>query len=152
MEEWRDAPNRRGYQVSNLGRVRSSRRAAPPIQTQYTTPQGYKTVSVDEKPVKVHRLVLEAFIGPSNLITRHLDGNPANNVLSNLAWGTPAENSADMRVHGTNAMTNKTHCPRNHEYTVENTYYFTTRGSTSRHCRKCRAEVSRKLRAQNVTK
>jgi hypothetical protein len=32
---------------------------------------------------------------------RHLDGIPDNNHLSNLAWGTPAENYNDRRHHGT---------------------------------------------------
>lgn len=51
---------------------------------------------------KVHVLVLEAFVGecPQGHEARHLDGNPANNRLSNLAWGTPEENHADKEVHG----------------------------------------------------
>lgn len=32
---------------------------------------------------------------------RHLDGNPANNRLSNLKWGTKVENESDKRRHGT---------------------------------------------------
>jgi hypothetical protein len=51
----------------------------------------------------VHRLVALAFIGqpsPRNH-ARHLDGNPANNTLGNLAWGTPKQNKADSRGHGT---------------------------------------------------
>lgn len=50
----------------------------------------------------VHRLVLEAFVGPcpEGMQCRHLDGNPANNRVPNLAWGTPLENAADKRRHG----------------------------------------------------
>jgi DNA-binding XRE family transcriptional regulator len=33
--------------------------------------------------------------------SRHLDGNPQNNSLSNLAWGTPVQNAEDRRRHGT---------------------------------------------------
>jgi hypothetical protein len=53
----------------------------------------------------VHRLVLEAFVGPcpEGMLTRHLDGDPANNHLDNLRWGTPAENFADSVRHGTAA-------------------------------------------------
>ena len=52
---------------------------------------------------RIHRLVAEAFIAnPSELpCVRHLDGNPANNLASNLAWGSYAENEADKKRHGT---------------------------------------------------
>lgn len=51
----------------------------------------------------VHRLVLETFVGPppmKGMHTRHLDGDPSNNRLENLRWGTPEENSADRVRHG----------------------------------------------------
>lgn len=53
----------------------------------------------------VHCIVLEAFIGPcpEGMECRHLDGNPANNRIGNLKWGTPAENHADSVRHGTAA-------------------------------------------------
>ncbi len=53
---------------------------------------------------KVHRLVLEAFVGrcPEGMQCRHFpDRDPGNNRLENLAWGTPRENMADQVVHGT---------------------------------------------------
>jgi len=52
----------------------------------------------------VHRLVLEAFVGPCppGMECRHFpDRDPSNNQLVNLQWGTPAENYADSVVHGT---------------------------------------------------
>lgn len=47
----------------------------------------------------LHRIVLEAFVGvrPPGYQCRHLDGNPANNALSNLCWGTHKENCEDSR-------------------------------------------------------
>jgi hypothetical protein len=53
----------------------------------------------------VHRLVLEAFVGPcpEGMECRHLDGDPANNRLENLRWGTHRENAADQVRHGTAA-------------------------------------------------
>jgi hypothetical protein len=33
-------------------------------------------------------------------VTRHLNGDPGDNRLANLAYGTPAENAADRRAHG----------------------------------------------------
>lgn len=51
----------------------------------------------------VHRLVLEVYVSPcpDNMECRHLDGNPQNNNLDNLCWGTKAENSKDAVKHGT---------------------------------------------------
>lgn len=54
---------------------------------------------------RVHRLVLEAFVGPAPAGTEgcHNDGNPQNNALSNLRWDTHAENMLDQVRHGTKA-------------------------------------------------
>lgn len=51
----------------------------------------------------VHRLVLESFRGkcPKGLECRHLDGNPSNNRLGNLRWGTRKQNQSDRNKHGT---------------------------------------------------
>ena len=68
-------------------------------------PDGYLVTSVggrDMPIARVHRLVLETFVGPSNgMEVRHIDGNPLNNVVSNLAWGTRKEQIADQKAHGT---------------------------------------------------
>ena len=51
----------------------------------------------------VHVLVLEAFVGPcpKGMECLHGDGNPSNNALSNLRWGTRVENAGDKILHGT---------------------------------------------------
>jgi len=51
----------------------------------------------------IHTLVLEAYIGkrPVGKECRHLDGNPQNNNLDNLCWGTHSENMLDRALHGT---------------------------------------------------
>lgn len=41
---------------------------------------------------QVHRLVAEAFLGPSNLTVNHIDEDPSNNTLENLEYMTSAEN------------------------------------------------------------
>ena len=50
----------------------------------------------------VHKLVLLAFVGecPPGMEVRHLDGNPTNNCLSNLVYGTRSQNSYDTINHG----------------------------------------------------
>ena len=49
----------------------------------------------------IHQLVLEAFVGPKPEGTecRHLDGNPLNNHVDNLEWGTHNQNMQDIRRH-----------------------------------------------------
>lgn len=46
--------------------------------------------------------MLCAFVGPrpEKAEIRHLDGNPSNNTLENLAYGTARENKNDMIRHG----------------------------------------------------
>lgn len=55
------------------------------------------------RPYLVHRLVLEAFVGPcpKGMEACHNDGNPRNNCLENLRWDTPQNNNADKHRHGT---------------------------------------------------
>jgi hypothetical protein len=66
----------------------------------------------------VHRLVLEAFVGPcpEGMECRHLDGNPGNNRLENLAWGTARENWEDALRHGTAALKPGGTAPRGEEH------------------------------------
>lgn len=65
---------------------------------------GYQVVTMRKdgkrKDVKIHRLVLEAFFGPSTKVARHLDGDPQNNAISNLCYGTMKENAEDRDKHG----------------------------------------------------
>lgn len=70
----------------------------------------------------IHHLVLEAFVGPrpQGCECRHLDGNPTNNILTNLVWGTHVENMRDRARHGTHDKARRTHCPRRHPLAVPN--------------------------------
>lgn len=66
-------------------------------------PSGYLKVALGATDQRqVHRLVLEAFVGPCppGMQCRHLDGNPKNNRLENLCWGTSKENHEDAARHG----------------------------------------------------
>lgn len=51
----------------------------------------------------VAQLVLLAHVGPpgpGQTDSRHLDGNPSNNDVTNLAWGTHSENEMDKLAYG----------------------------------------------------
>ena len=52
----------------------------------------------------VHELVLTTFVGPrpsKKHECRHLNGDPRDNQLENLAWGTRKQNAQDRIAHGT---------------------------------------------------
>ena len=71
---------------------------------------GHLRVCIRGRIYLVHRLVLEAFVGPRPVGTEccHNDGNPANNALHNLRWGTRKTNMGDRIRHGT-IMRGETH-------------------------------------------
>lgn len=101
-EKWRDIDGW-PYEVSSHGRVRNKRTGR--ILKNDVMRLGYRRATMCYKAkirrVFVARLVLAAFRGPSNLDSRHLDGDPTNNHLGNLAWGTRRENEQDKKRHGT---------------------------------------------------
>lgn len=55
--------------------------------------------------LSVHRLVLEAFLGPCPELMEgcHNDGDASNNRLENLRWDTKKNNHADKIRHGTSS-------------------------------------------------
>lgn len=57
----------------------------------------------------VHGLVATAFLGPrpAGLQTRHRNGNPEDNRLKNLRYGTPKQNGRDAVLHGRHYQENK---------------------------------------------
>ncbi len=115
--EYRDIPGYTGYQVGDDGSVwsRWERGRGPSVlgnewRRLLPTPtkHGHVCVTIrrgsDKRPRYVHRLVLEAFIGPCppGMEGRHFpDRDPANNNLSNLSWATHTVNMGDCLVHGT---------------------------------------------------
>jgi hypothetical protein len=124
-EVYRIIPGFSAYWVSNLGALLSRRKRGPgeefadvlTVLTPSTTKRGYKLVILvddesERKNMFVHSAVLLAFEGPcpDGMQCRHLDGNPANNNLSNLIWGTGKENAEDRDRHGTtNRMPGEKH-------------------------------------------
>lgn len=148
MTVWRSIPGLQNYDASDDGQVRSwcPYRGLPvPHALTQTLSRGYLLVRVGRaiNPQPVHRLVMLAFVGPrpEGQEVRHLDGDPTNNRLGNLAYGTPSENSYDAIRHGTHPTASKTHCPAGHAYDEQNTYR-SPRGD--RRCRACNEIRERK--------
>lgn len=168
-EVWKPVADYEGlYEVSDHGRIRSLTRSSRTAYGAMRTlpgvvlklnvlPTGHLQVAMSREGVsrkfKVHRVVAIAFIGepPHGTECCHNDGNPANNHVSNLRWGTRSENAHDRVRHGAHAMSNKTHCPQGHEYTDENTRRIPSRPN-ARYCRACQRvhgrEYMRRKRAE----
>jgi len=111
-EVWRIIAGNIYYDVSNFGRIRSWKKwngkPTPRLLSLQTDTKGYKEISMEgnEGTRMVHRIVLEAFIGPcpDYMECCHGDGNRTNNHIDNLRWDTPKNNTEDKRTHGTLMM------------------------------------------------
>lgn len=152
MSEWRSVLGFEGlYEISDDGQVRSARgRLRKPVENR---PNGYLTVQLrrDLRTHKryIHRLVLEAFVGPCppGMECCHRDGDIGNNSVPNLYWGTRKQNIEDMLRHGTHYWARRSHCKNGHRYTLENFYISKTNGQ--RVCRVCHRESGLKARRRN---
>ena len=103
QEQWKKIAGFEGYEVSNLGRVRSFNRRwhlmdKPHLLGQITIKGGYKVVRLNSNAIKnkgylVHRLVFAAFIKPipEGYEINHKDADPKNNALDNLELCTHKE-------------------------------------------------------------
>lgn len=110
--EIKPIPGCEGYGATADGRIITYRRPGywgkPSLVSQQTTMSGHRkvTIRVDNTPVTrtVHQFVIAAWRGPSpgpGYVIRHLNGDPADNRIENLSWGTRRENALDAVRHGT---------------------------------------------------
>lgn len=138
-ERWLPVPGYEGYyEVSDYGRVRSLEREVYSRQWgnyrrvpgRYLSlgdkGRGYRAVNMcregKQRSAMVHRLVTSAFVGPcpAGMEVCHKNGDPSDNRLANLRYGTSSENKRDSVRHGTHRESRKTHCSRGHELTGSN--------------------------------
>lgn len=118
--EWRPCVGFPGYEVANVGLVRSVfwskyNPQANKLLRPDRNSNGYSSIQLlvapkKQKRVQLHRLVCEAFHGarPMGMEVRHLDGTKLNAHESNLAWGTRSENAKDAVKHGTCRILHRT--------------------------------------------
>ena len=159
IQEWRDIPGWEGYyQVADDGRIRSVDRVTKrpqgdlPIKGRAIRPAKNKAGHLwfnvcregRRKKMYVHRAVATAFIGPvpDGMEVRHLDGDPENNRVDNLTYGTRSENMWDRVHHGRHPNAAKTRCVNGHAFDADNTYH--RRNGRGRECRKCRRISARR--------
>jgi len=154
-EEWRPVVGYEGlYEVSSLCAVRGVRRRGTAGGRLSPQAHGVGHLWVQlwrgnrRCARSIHTLLLEAFIGPRPLghESRHLDGDPTNNHISNLLWGSRSENVLDRVEHGTHHYASRSHCKHGHPYSPDNTRWI---GNT-RICRTCRRVISRASAARRA--
>lgn len=149
-ERWRDVVGFEGsYRISDHGRLWGIKRQ------HYLSPwhsgSGHLQTGLWSNGkrhfLKIHRLVLEAFVGPcpEGMEGCHADDDVDNNHLSNLRWATRSENMYDRVRNGRHSTREKTHCVAGHERTPENLYTYP---SSYRKCRICASEQDRARRAK----
>jgi hypothetical protein len=92
-----------GYSINRLGDLFGPRFGTRRKLATYINPKGgHVCITLCGATHFIHCLLLTVFVSPrpEGLVCRHLDGNPLNNNLSNLSWGTPRENYDDVIKHG----------------------------------------------------
>lgn len=117
QEVWKWIPGfENQYQASNYGNIKSfkvNRNGA--IMQGNALKDGRKRVNLNGKKYLVHRLILLTFnpegLTKKNCLALHKDGNPSNNSLSNLYWGSYKDNANDeimfLRCMNTREQTKK---------------------------------------------
>lgn len=142
MEVWKEVKEFEGeFEVSNTGCIR--RTSTGNVLKTRKDKDGYETITLKwskgEKNRRLHRLVCEAFHGEApkgKNLALHGPAGISDNSSENLRWGSQSDNMRDRSREGKCVNLNKTHCPKGHPYSEENTLRLT--GKASRTCKTCR--------------
>lgn len=110
---------------------------------------GYGRVRIDGVQKQAHRVAWELKNGPipHGLFVCHKCDNPPCINVEHLFLGTSTDNNRDTVQKGRHAKTAKTHCPRGHQYSADNTYIIPSSGG--RACKICREEYARLFYAEH---
>lgn len=111
---------------------------------------GYARITINYKPIRVHRLMYEHFIGaiPEGLVPDHLCRvrccvnpwhiEPVTSRINTLRGDGPSARQAQQ-----------THCKRGHEFIPENTY---VKRDGARNCRICLRELWKSYRKRRLNR
>lgn len=113
------------------------------IQNSAKDPYYVVTLS-DGKNYFIHRLMAKTFLpGPEKAHVNHKDGNKQNNLIDNLEWATPAENTRHAIDTGLIDIT--TCCKEVHQYTLSGDYITSYKSDTA-------AQEATGIAKQNISK
>lgn len=104
-EVWKDVPNFKDYQASNLGNIRKQNYRGfgiIKILKQGYDKNGYKKVNLFQKSYRTHRIIAMTFLGnySEDLQVNHINGIKDDNRIENLEMVTNQQNS----FHRTNIL------------------------------------------------
>jgi hypothetical protein len=117
MERWKKVDGFPWYEISDQGKLRSSKTSITKTVSGTKHAKGYVVYTLTDNAGKkhrklAHRLVAIAFLfNADERLTDvcHNDGVPDNNLHTNLRWDTHQNNQLDMLRHGT-AQTGEKSC------------------------------------------
>ena len=99
-----------GYFASSHGFIYSRKHGSQRRMKPDIGEQGHQRVQLHREGsgvrgdrLLIHRIILETFVGPSPALdaqARHRDGDPTNNAITNLLWGSQSDNWSDSKRHG----------------------------------------------------
>lgn len=158
MPTWSPIPGHPGYEASTDGQVRS-------IDRRVRNGNGWRTVpgrvlrpapDRSNRPTvslwhnnrghtrKVSTLVAAAHMSarPDGNVLRHLNDDPWDNRVENLAWGTPSDNMNDRVRNGRDFNRNKETCKRGHLLQPPNLVRIPWEKRGHRICRACTNALS----------
>lgn len=139
-----DIPGLSGYMIDELGQVWSlkkgqgNRWSEPHPIKPWVDKRGYVHVTLrpanNIKRFSVHVLMMVAFVGdrPANATVAHLDGNPSNNHICNLAYVSHRENVNHRWKHNTMIYGVKSHLSKISDETAEEIWVAIKSGASNK--------------------
>ena len=151
IEIWRDIPGYEEiYQISDMGRVKSLWFNREKILKTAKDKNGYLLGCLwkdgKQRTKRIHRLVMLAFVGESDLHVNHKNGDKSDNRLNNLEYCSHAYNMKHAAQNGLTAKGEKAGMFKLTEGCVRNIKYG-HKGMTQREIAKIY-----KIRQQHVSK
>lgn len=157
MENWRTMVSDDRYEVSDQGRVR--RKDTDRIRQPSSTPSGYKVIVLStpggkHRGVYVHREVMRAFVGecPEGCEVSHLNGDNADNTLTNLIYESRVANIRRKQEHGTQTSGEAHHSSKLCAKNVRKIWFLAAHGLSQRQIAEfvpvSRTQVGRVLRKE----
>ena len=160
-EEWADILGYPGYQVSNMGRVRSWAKRYHRYHlirpfTNSRTGRVYVTIRNDEKTasLSIPRLVAFAFVtgyDSEHNTVDHIDGDYTNNRFDNLEWVSQGENLRRAYLNGRSKVVGYSKRGKFKKIVLDDKYEFSSIAATARFLNVSDTQITRYLSGECKT-